>query len=170
MKKYWVALLLTIAVTEAYAGEKEYTVRYCESIIGWYADEVRDCNKCKEIDGHKISFKVSKQLKSVMLTGNKYNGEVGTSIEDNCKIFDENSFQCLTERKEIYLKDYIDLGMIKTLVVSNGKWERTTIEKGSVIGIEEKTKKLKKGEKVSPDKYQVYSCGYEIKNVFNFFK
>jgi hypothetical protein len=59
MKKYWAVLLLAIAATQAYAGDKEYTVRHCEGIKGWYADVIGDCNKCKEVDGQKLSFKVS---------------------------------------------------------------------------------------------------------------
>jgi hypothetical protein len=166
MNKYWAALLLAITATQAVAGEKEYTVRRCEFLIGWYADRINDCNKCKEVDGQKLSFKVSKQLNSVMKISTKSDGTSGTSIQENCKIFDENNFQCTTETEAIYLKDFFDLGMLNELVVSNGKWEHTIIDRGHI----DKTKKLKKGEKVTPDKSQSYNCGYEIKNVFNFFK
>jgi hypothetical protein len=163
MNKYWAILLLAIAATQAFAGEKEYTVRYCEALVGRHANRVNDCNNCKEEEGHKLSFKVSKQLNSVMQISTKYDGSTHSSVIENCKIFDENNFKCLTE-----IERYSGFGMLDELVVSNGKWEYAYIEKG--LTTNEDFKKIKKGEKVIPDKFQSYSCGYEIKNVFNFFK
>ena len=163
MNKYWAALFLAIAATQAFAGEKEYTVKNCEVLVGRYADRVNDCNNCKEMEGHKLSFKVSKQLNSVMQISTKSDGSTHSSVIENCKIFDENNFKCLTE-----IERYSGLGMLDELVVSNGKWEHTDINKGSTTT--EDFKKIKKGEQVIPDKFQSYNCGYEIKNVFNFFK
>jgi hypothetical protein len=167
MKKYLAILLLAITATQAYAGEKEYTVRHCEFLIGWYADRINDCNNCKEMEGHKLSFKVSKQLNSVMKISTKSDGSTHSSVIENCKIFDENNFKCKTETEGYFIKGISSsLGILSELVVSNGKWEDTNIMRGNI----DETKKLKKGEKVTPDKSQSYSCGYEIKNVFNFFK
>ena len=111
----------------------------------------------------KISFKASKQLKSVMETMTEPSGSTHSSVIENCKIFDENNFQCTTETEAIYTKDFTELGILDKLLISNGKWEHTFIMRGS-IGIED-TKKIKKGEKILPDKFQSYDCGYEIKNV-----
>jgi hypothetical protein len=61
MNKHWAVLLLTIAVTQAYAGEKEYTLRYCDDS----AKKLQDCTKCKK-QNVKTIFKISKELKSVM--------------------------------------------------------------------------------------------------------
>ena len=36
MNKYWIALLLAITATQAIAGEKEYTVKRCETLQGGY--------------------------------------------------------------------------------------------------------------------------------------
>ena len=166
MNKHWAVLLLAIAATQAFAGEKEYTFRHCESLDGWYANRINDCSKCKEVDGEKISFKASKQLNSVMEISTRADGISKSSVIENCKIFDENNFQCTTETEAIYSKDFFDYGKLDELVVSNGKWENAYIQKGRI----DKTKKLQKGEKVIPDKFQSYDCGYEIKNVFNFFK
>jgi hypothetical protein len=60
-----------------------------------------------------------------MKISTKSDGSTQSCVIENCKIFDENNFQCLTEREAIYLKDFFDLGLIFTFVVSNGKWERT---------------------------------------------
>jgi hypothetical protein len=168
MKKYWAVLLLAIAATQAYAGEKEYTLRRCETLDGTYF-RTNDCNNCKEIEGAKKSFKVSKELNSVMQININADGTSKSSVIENCKIFDENNFKCLTEIEATYLKDYFNLGMIDELVVSNGKWEYTNVSRGYHYG--KYGKDLKKGEHVTPQlKNQVYNCGYEIKNVFNFFK
>jgi hypothetical protein len=169
MNKYWIALFLAIAATQTFAGEKEYTFRGCDYIDGWYADVKRDCNDCKVVEGAKKAFKVSKELNSVMQININADGTSKSSVIENCKIFDENNFQCLTEQEATYLKDFFDLGMIDKLVVSNGKWESTFILKGMHNG--KYGKNLKKGEHVTPEgKSQSYSCGYEIKNSFNFFK
>ena len=168
MNKHWAALLLAITATQAIAGDKEYTVKACEVLVGPYF-RTNDCNNCKEIEGAKKSFKVSQQLNSVMQISTKSDGSTHSSVIENCKIFDENNFQCLTEQEATYLKDFFDLGMIDKLVVSNGKWESTFILKGMHNG--KYGKNLKKGEHVTPEgKSQSYSCGYEIKNSFNFFK
>jgi hypothetical protein len=166
MNKHWAALLLAITATQAIAGDKEYTVKACEVLVGPYF-RTNDCNNCKEIEGAKKSFKVSQQLNSVMQISTKSDGSTHSSVIENCKIFDENNFKCKTETEGYFIKGISSsLGILSELVVSNGKWEDTNIMRGNI----DETKKLKKGEKVTPDKSQSYNCGYEIKNVFNFFK
>ena len=168
MNKYWAVLLLAIAATQAYAGEKEYTLRRCETLDGTYF-RTNDCNNCKEIEGAKKSFKVSQQLNSVMQISTKSDGSTHSSVIENCKIFDENNFKCLTEIEGYSSIVFSSLGMLDELVVSNGKWEHTYIDRGRIF---DGTKKLKKGEHVNvipKNENQRYSCGYEIKNVFNFF-
>ena len=137
MKKYWAVLLLAILATQAYAGEKEYTLRYCDDS----AKKLQDCTKCKK-DNVKIIFIVSKELKSVMETtiDLDLDGDSKSSIENNCKIFDKNTFECKTENN----------AQTNMLTVSNGKFETKYM--------------LANGEIIE------YLCGYETKNIFNFFK
>ena len=162
MNKHWAVLLLAIAATQAVAGEKEYTVKKCEVLQGWYANRINDCSKCKESDGAKALFKVNKHLNSVMEIIEYANGKGLSSVIENCKIFDENNFKCTTEQEADYFKDYFNLGMLDELVVSNGKWEHTNIMRGMHFG--KYGKDLKKGEHVTPQfKNQVYNCGYEKK-------
>jgi hypothetical protein len=168
MNKHWAALLLAITATQAIAGDKEYTVKACEVLVGPYF-RTNDCNNCKEIEGAKKSFKVSQQLNSVMQISTKSDGSTHSSVIENCKIFDENNFQCLTKKEATYLKNFFDLGMIDKLVVSNGKWESTFLTGGYYAG--KYGSDLKKGEKITKEgEFDIFVCGYEIKNVFNFFK
>ena len=85
---------------------------------------------------------MSKELKSVMETtiDLDLDGDSKSSIENNCKIFDKNTFECKTENN----------AQTNMLTVSNGKFETKYM--------------LANGEIIE------YLCGYEIKNVFNFFK
>jgi hypothetical protein len=167
MKKYWITLLLAIAATQAIAGEKEYTVSRCEVKAKTFG--IYDCNKCNEEIGAKITFKASKELNSVMQIYTSKDGTNKSSVIENCKIFDENNFQCLTKKEATYLKNFFDLGMIDKLVVSNGKWESTFLTGGYYAG--KYGSDLKKGEKITKEgEFDIFVCGYEIKNVFNFFK
>jgi|GEM_PF-3065181 hypothetical protein len=169
MNKYWAVLFLAIAImtTIIYTSEKEYTVRHCEFINGWYEDVKRDCNDCNEEKGVTKKFKVSKHLNSIMQTNITADDSIESNVVESCKIFDENNFECKTETEAIFGTKFYNFGTLDDLVVSNGKWEYTFVVRGEI----DKTKKLKKGEKNKLEgKSQSYSCGYEIKNVFNFFK
>jgi hypothetical protein len=154
MKKYLAILLLAIAARQAYAGDKEYTVRSCTS------EELYNCDKCEEKSNLTVSFKVSKQLKSVMKINKRNDGKSSSTVIENCKIFDENNFECKEETEAVIFNDAeADFGRDQTLTTSNGKWELTKNEWG---------RKSSMRLKVLPK--NSYSCGYEIKNVFNFFK
>ncbi len=137
MDKYWIALLLAITATQIYAGEKEYTLRYCDDL----AKKLQDCTKCKKQNAKTI-FKISKELKSVMETTIDLDlgADSKSSIDNNCKIFDKNTFECKTENNT----------QTNMLTVSNGKFEiKYMLANGEIIE---------------------YVCGYETKNIFNFFK
>jgi hypothetical protein len=157
MKKYWAVLLLAIAATQAVAGEKEYTIRQC----GKSAVQ-QSCDKCKELENAKMSFKVSKDLKSVMQTSTKLGNAGIVTVIDDCKIFDENNLQCKTETAARYEQIgsnyfYNNYGITDTLTLANGKWEAVAYFKGVQTTYSKE------------DGYFIQRCGYEIKNVFNFF-
>jgi flavorubredoxin len=138
MNKHWAALLLAIAATQAYAGDKEYTVRVCdeEQAIVNNGSE-KDCNKCKVEEGSKVNFKISKELKSVMETIMHSDGNFVPTVHNNCKIFDNDTFQCDTPTKSYIVR----------LTISNGKYE------------------LKLKNKLNDDGITII-CGNEIKRWF----
>ena len=111
MKKIVAVGLFLIASASAYSGGKEYTFKIC--------DKGKDkCDECKDIE-KKVTFKVSKSLGSVMRTVLKKDGTSKSSTIDNCKIFDDETFEC-----ETYFA-YSDFHFI----LSNGKWEQTSRHK-----------------------------------------
>ena len=133
---------MLIASESAYSEGKEYTHKICDKGI-------TNCDECKisKISKlSKISFKVSKSLGSVMQTLIKNDGTIDRSNTiDNCKIFDEDTFECET----IY--ETGGTGSSIRAVLSNGKWERMT-------------RYNRYGE------INHYSCGTEIRSIFNPFK
>jgi hypothetical protein len=133
---------MLVASGTAYSGEKEYTYKRCD--------------KGKE-DGVKISFKVSKSLGSVMKTIIRKDGKSSSTI-DNCKIFDEDTFECETTTKAFVSRDYAAAGSSERLILSNGEWEQT-----NTIGM------VRIGSKVIEETNYSY-CGKEIKSIFNLFK
>jgi hypothetical protein len=142
MNKYWATLLLAITATQAIAGEKEYTLRICDEA----ATKLKDCNKCKEIENAKVSFKISKNNTSVMKNfTNISNNKSGNLVIKNCSIFNDDSFQC----KESFSIKYTKMEIIDILTLTGDKWEAI---------------------RILDDTEPSYQCGYEIKNVFNFFK
>ena len=144
-----VGLILVISGT-AYSGEKEYTYKSC------YGGK-NNCNECED-DGTKISFKVSKSLGSVMQTISLKDGSKHSSTIDNCKIFDEDTFECETISKAFFYRDIADEGSSSRFILSNGGWENT-IRKGRIrFG----------SEVIKPT--NSYHCGKEIKSIFNLFK
>jgi hypothetical protein len=158
MNKYWIALLLAIAATQAFAGEKEYTIRRCAE----HTATLESCDKCKEYENAKVSFKVSKDLKSIMKIYTKPDKTTYESVIDDCKIFDENTFECKTETaaeyryglNNVYNYDYKTKD---TTTLLNGKWEHVFSTKGLMIYNSKLTESF------------FTECGYEIKNGFDFF-
>ena len=132
MKKILIVCLILIASASAYYSEKEYTRKKCD-------EGKNNCNECEDT-GDKISFKVSKSLHSVMITVIKKDGTKRSSTIDNCKIFDEDTFECETENELILLFEH--------LILSNGEWHSRT----------------------SFEKHNIHYCGTEIKSIYNLFK
>ncbi len=143
-----------ITIKPSYSGEKQYTYRECVSTTNRSTE--LNCNQCKEESGVKVSFKVSKQIKSVMVL-QKFNEGSHSYVQDNCKIFDENNFECTDELEPISSSSVVVYGMKTTLTVSNGIWERKMENYGFVFD-----GKIEK-------EYFRHNCGYEIKSLFNFF-
>ena len=115
MKKLTLLLLLMFVVSgTVYSGEKEYTFKSCKGVT-----DINSCDKCKVVG--KISFKISKYQDSVLKNMTVLDtGQKGSVVEENCKIFDDETFEC---------KKKIDgnLSGMKTettfrLMLSNGKW------------------------------------------------
>ena len=123
MNKHWAVLLLAIAATQAYAGDKEYTSRFCVyEDVNKYV--LGTCKICKEDIGEKISFKVNKSIKSVMHIFIAPDGTSSANVIDNCKIFDENNFQCITNEQGYDIKKN-KYTTNTVLTVTNGSWEQT---------------------------------------------
>ena len=143
--------LLLVASGTAYSGDKEYSSKSCY-------EGKNNCNECKETKVSKVSFKVSKSLGSVMKTEIKKDGTKKSSTIDNCKIFDEDTFECETISKAFVSIDYANGGASSRFILSNGEWEET-----NWYGI------VRFGSKVD-EETNYFSCGKEIKSVFNLFK
>jgi hypothetical protein len=164
MNKYWAVLLLAIAATQAFAGEKEYTVRYCDK-----SATQKSCDKCKEWEKIKVSFKVSKELKSVMRNYTTADSVNHIDVIENCKIFDENNIQCETKtaaefkthewktKNGDFYYNY-NYGAKNTFTIVNGTWEQIFDDRGTETNYGRTAASF------------WTECGYEIKNVFNFFK
>lgn len=106
MRKILRVGLMLIASGSAYSDGKEYTLKTCMNDM-----ITPDCSKCGEVKG-KISFKVSKSLNSVMKDIVRYDGSQTSTVVDNCKIFDDETFEC---KKTNNNSEIID-------ILSNGKW------------------------------------------------
>ena len=146
MRMLLIVGLMLVASGNVYSGEKEYTYL--------------DCDEGKEDgakDGVKVSFKVSKPLGSVMKTIIRKDGKSSSTI-DNCKIFDEDTFECETIDKGYVSRDYVNGGSSERLILSNGEWKQTNTKGRSRL------RSNVWGE-------TTYShCGTEIKGIFNLFK
>ena len=151
MRTILIVGLILIASGNVYSGEKEYTSKTC---VG-----KNNCNECNETKVSKVSFKVSKSLGSVMRTEIKRDGTKSSSTIDNCKIFDEDNFECKTTVEAFVVRDdYANEGTSYRFILSNGEWEETNWFGRVRIG-------SKVGEEIN-----YFSCGKEIKSFFNFFK
>jgi hypothetical protein len=151
MKKYWIALLLAIAATQAIAGEKEYTYRICdESTI------LQSCDKCKELENTKISYEVKTEQKKVMQIFTGADGKWWKAdIIYNCEINDKNNIYCET-KKSVTKNNFDDLVTESTFRLDVGQWEIVNSNyEINLKGVESKYK---------------MTCGYEIKKGFNFFE
>lgn len=143
--------LMLIASGNVYSGSKEYTLKHCD-------EGIKNCDECKG-DGSKVSFKVSKSLGSVMQTVIQKDGTSGSSTIDNCKIFDEDTFECELISEPYLYKDRSSDGMSSRKILSNGKFESIHWE----------------GEKMMDGKWyketSTYNyCATEIKSIYNLFK
>jgi hypothetical protein len=150
MRKILIVGLILITSGNVYSGEKEYTVKYCD-------EGKNNCNECKGT-GMTVSFKVSKSIGSVMQTVIKKDGTSKSSVIDNCKIFDEDAFECETINDAYFHQDTASTGTSDRIIFSNGKWEKI-IRIGTFRNDREVFREI-----------NTYSCGTEIKSVFNFFK
>ena len=145
MRTILIVGLILIASGNVYSGEKEYTIKRCKDVT-----DVARCDKCKVIG--KISFKISKSQDSVMKTTVLDTGEKFSVVEENCKIFDDETFECKTT-----IDGEISGTKMKTtfrMMLSNRKWIDTFYVS-------------------SPGFYapeQLSRCGEEIKSDFNLFK
>ena len=109
MKKILIVGLMLIASGSVYSSGKEYTLKTCMNDM-----ITPDCSKCGEVKG-KISFKVSKSLNSVMKDIVRYDGFEESKVVDNCKIFDDETFECKKTDNKVEIID----------ILSNGKWSWT---------------------------------------------
>ena len=118
MNKHWAVLLLAIAATQAYAGEKEYTYRICdESTI------LQSCDKCKELENTKISYEVKTEQKKVMQIFTGADGKWWkVDIIYNCEINDKNNIYCET-KKSVTKNNFDDLLTESTFRLDVGQWE-----------------------------------------------
>ena len=146
MRKLLIVGLMLVASGTAYSGEKEYTYKRCDKGKEYVAK-----------DGAKISFKVSKSLGSVMKTIIRKDGKSSSTI-DNCKIFDEDTFECETTTKAFVSRNYASAGSSERFILSNGEWEAT-----NNIGMARHGNEMYEGINYS-------YCGKEIKSIFNLFK
>jgi hypothetical protein len=150
MRMLLIVGLMLGASGNVYSGEKEYTYKSC-------AEGKNNCNECKESE-NKVSFKVSKSLGSVMKTLIRKDGTKKSRTLDNCKIFDEDTFECETISKAFVSRDYATGGSSSRFILSNGGWEETN--RNGMYRIESKV----------TEETNFYKCGKEIKSIFNFFK
>ena len=107
--------LMLIVSGAAHSGGKEYTLKNCAN-----PKDNPNCSECGEVKG-KASFKVNKSISSVMKDIVRYdNGKEVSSVIDNCKIFDNETFECVKIEK---ISPIIEMEAID--VLSNGKWSMT---------------------------------------------
>lgn len=106
--------LMMIISGAAYSGAKEYTIRICKNVTNH-----SNCNDTCKVVG-KINFKISKSQDSVMKNMIFDTGQIESMVEGNCKIFDEETFEC----KDSSDGDIsgIKIKLRTRLMLSNGKW------------------------------------------------
>ncbi|MGZ8945969.1 MAG: hypothetical protein ACXW1W_11160 [Methylococcaceae bacterium] len=154
-----ISLFLTIA-GNAIAGEKEYLLKICKSL-----GDAQDCEQC-EVQG-KISFKVSKSLSSVMATV-KDKDESASFVINNCKIFDDETFECETKNEGAV---HSEVGASEGLDIldrlSNGKYIRIYHLNSTIFFYPQY---LDKGEDSISPGGGFYKCATEIKGLLNWFK
>lgn len=137
--------LMLIASESAYSEGKEYTIKKCKNVT---VTDVEGCDKCKVVG--KISFKISKSQDSVMTNIVLDTGKKISEVKENCKIFDEETFECKTTN-EI---DGTKMNLTFRMMLSNEKWINTFDMTGPSFYFSE----------------NISNCGEEIKSDFNFFK
>lgn len=151
MRKLLIVGLMLIASGSVYSSGKEYTHETCKS-----EQEANSCDKCKVIG--KVSFKVSKSLGSVMKTVTFSDGRNKSSTINNCKIFDDETFECDASKEAILTQETSYFGKSDLFILANGKWT-------NIVKMEEGT--------IGKEKYEAmysYRCGTEIKNIYNLLK
>lgn len=156
-----ISLFLIIA-GNAIAGEKEYLYKTCKSL-----SDAQDCEKCEVEEDAKISFKVSKSLGSVMATV-KDKDESASFVINNCKIFDDETFECETKNEgAVHSEVGSSEGTDILDRLSNGKYIRIYHRDSTIFFYPQY---LDKGEgSVSPGG-DFYKCAIEIKSILNWLK
>jgi hypothetical protein len=149
--KILAVFLLLIASGIAYSGGKEYTYKNCDK-------GKNNCDESKD-SGKKISFKVSKSLGSVMRTFTRNDGYSKSYTIDNCKVFDDETFECKSITEPVFGDGWFVGGRSDIWILSNGKWEHTIEKEGNDVP----------GRDISKGTYSC-ECGTEIKSLLNLFK
>ena len=136
--------MLIALVTACSEGEKEYIYKECNTY-----DQTDSCDDTCWKTGI-ISFKTSESLDSVMKTViSNYKKE--SSTIDNCKIFDDETFECktldMTYRDNIYSYK---------IILSNGKFSEK--ETGGFI-------RLSEDSHITISKRNSFKCGIKVTTI-----
>jgi hypothetical protein len=147
---------MTTSIT-GIASEKEYLLKRCKDFQG--ATKCDD-EKC-EIFG-KISFKVNKQLNSVMATITiNADNTIHPDIINNCKVFDDETFYCESTGDGAYDNKFgFSTGSDTTHILDHGKYRSSYHKYGWYI---------QNGKRVS-NAHDSDTCATEIKSFFRWFQ
>ncbi len=161
MKKLLIIGLMFVSSSNTYSSTKEYSYYNCNKVMSGYSGyvyEISTCEQCQLLN-KTISFKISKSQDSIMKTITDKDGHKTSSIINNCKIFDEETFECETVKEETRNKTLIKYGIEDKFILANGRWSSYYWDKGTDFNHESIIL-------VSTHS----SCGIEIKSSSNFFK
>ncbi len=142
----------------ANSGEKEYSYNNCNKLRPIDIYQIATCEKC-DLLNKTISFKISKSQDSIMKTITDKDGHKTSSTIRNCKIFDEETFECETIKEETRHKTLIKYGIEDKFILANGRWSSYYIDKGTDFNYESIILSSIRS-----------SCGKELKSISNFFK
>ncbi|MBV5301134.1 MAG: hypothetical protein J0649_05040 [Methylococcales bacterium] len=161
MRKIMIVGLMLVVSETAYSNGKEYSYSNCNKVTGGFSgfvNEISTCEQCKLLN-KTISFKISKTQDSVMTIVTDKDGHKTSSVIKNCKVFDEETFECETVKEETRNKTLIKYGIENKFILENGQWSSYYTDKGTDFNNESIIL-------YSTDS----SCGKEIKSISNFFK
>ena len=153
MRKIMIVGLMLVVSETAYSNGKEYSYSNCNKVTGGFSgfvNEISTCEQCKLLN-KTISFKISKTQDSVMTIVTDKDGHKTSSVIKNCKVFDEETFECKTTFNEI---DGTKMNLTFRMMLSNEKWIDTLDMTGPSFYASE----------------NISNCGEEIKSDFNLFK